>query len=258
MEVNQTMLLDENGQPKVFYHGTNSEPFTQFDPRCIGSANDLGWYGKGFYFCYTEGEAKYYGRNIIGATLSIQNPFYFQEELETVEGQETSVIGDMAAFAINLSKKFPRLAKQCWITLVESFNEDGIADKQREIDFIEYADMVHKVFCNPEFQVFECWHDGKPFYRYRLGNDYNIIYLQFETCDQAEKNRLDAAATYISRKYPYVELHTPSYFMEQIASQFSEELQKRGYDGILQSAYGDEAVCFWPEQIHIVSQTAFY
>lgn len=252
MAVNQTVLLDEKGLPKVFYHGTNSDPFTKFDPRCIGSAHDLGWYGKGFYFCYTEGEAKYYGRNIIRATLAIAKPFYFQEELETIDGQETSVIGDMAVFAINLSQKFPRLAKQCWITLVESFNEDGIADKQREIDFIMYADMVQKVFHDPEFQVFECWDNGKPFYRYRLGEDCNVVYLQFETYDQAKKNRLDAAATYLTRKYPYIELHTPQYFMEQIADQFSEELQKRGYDGVLQSAYGDEAICFTPEQISIL------
>ena len=245
-------LLDDAGQPKTFYHGTNSAPFAQFDPKCIGSANDAGWYGRGFYFCYTEGEAKYYGRNIIKAHLAMENPFYFQEELETLEGQETSVIGDMAVFAINLSKKFPRLAKQCFITVVKSFDDFGVANDQKEVDLISYAGMVQEVFDNPEFQVFECLDNGRPFYTYRLGEDYNIIGYRFNTKEQAKKGRLDMAAAYLARnKYAYIELHTSTHFMQQIAGQFSAALMQHGYDGVLQSAYGDEAVCFTPEQIHI-------
>lgn len=70
METNKKWLLDETGQPKVFYHGTHSE------------------------------KARYYGPNIIKVNLSMRKPFYFTEELQTMEGQETSVIGDMGAFAI--------------------------------------------------------------------------------------------------------------------------------------------------------------
>lgn len=43
-------------------------------------------------------EARYYGPNIIKVNLSMRKPFYFTEELQTMEGQETSVIGDMGAF----------------------------------------------------------------------------------------------------------------------------------------------------------------
>lgn len=253
METNKKWLLDKNGQPKVFYHGTYSEKFDRFDPKCIGSANDAGWYGRGFYFCYTEGEASYYGRNIVKANLSMKRPFYFTEELQTMEGQETSVIGDMALFAILLSEKFLDLAKRCFITLVESFNSEGCSEGNQDIDLVEYAAMVQQVFKDPNFQIFECGDHGKVFYSYRLGNDYNILRFRFETEERARRFRLDMAAAYLStNKYSYIELHTPEYFMRHIANAFTEELKQRGYDGILQSEFGDEAICFRPEQINIL------
>lgn len=41
METNKKWLLDETGQPKVFYHGTHSEKFGAFDKPCGIEGYDL-------------------------------------------------------------------------------------------------------------------------------------------------------------------------------------------------------------------------
>lgn len=65
-------IVDENGEPLMVFHGTNSD-FYEFDERSIGSANDEGFYGRGFYFTfqkefkdirYAIGEASYYGKKL--------------------------------------------------------------------------------------------------------------------------------------------------------------------------------------------------
>lgn len=55
-----SQFLDQNGEPKVFYHGTNQQ-FSQFDNQFIGTNTDAGWLGRGFYFYGVESEAQQYG-----------------------------------------------------------------------------------------------------------------------------------------------------------------------------------------------------
>lgn len=54
-------IVDENGEPRVVYHGTE-ERFTAFDPSRIGSHTDSGLWGRGFYFSSSEDEARSYDR----------------------------------------------------------------------------------------------------------------------------------------------------------------------------------------------------
>jgi len=65
------------GQGTPVYHGTNNT-FTDFDSKKIGS-RDSGWFGKGFYFAGTKGEAGTYGKNIMEARLTMKKPFIFSE-----------------------------------------------------------------------------------------------------------------------------------------------------------------------------------
>lgn len=80
------------------------------------------------------------------------------------------------------------------------------------------------------------------------------LYSQFETRKKAEAFRLSAALQYLSeKKYSYLEQHIPEHFMMRIGNEFSAEIQRRGYDGVLQSLYGDEVVAFNPNQIKLTT-----
>lgn len=53
-------VVDENGEPLVVYHGTNSQ-WTTYDPNLFGSATDEGYYGKGLYLSSVKNKAMQYG-----------------------------------------------------------------------------------------------------------------------------------------------------------------------------------------------------
>ncbi len=71
-------VVDENGEPKVVYHGSPNE-FSTFDEDMIGENTDSGFYGRGFYFATTEEESRGYGEYVIPAFLSMQNPLDLNE-----------------------------------------------------------------------------------------------------------------------------------------------------------------------------------
>ena len=92
----RSAVVNEDGSPKVVYHGSPRMDFEAFDPE----KSKLGLYGKGFYFTedlevatgYAKTEA--YGdvqRGVIDAHLSIHNPFdidavYSFEDAEAIVG----------------------------------------------------------------------------------------------------------------------------------------------------------------------------
>lgn len=67
-------LLNEDGIPKVVYHGTNSEAFTVFDSDKSGRVkkNVL---GDGYYFAAEEESATHYGEHVMPVYLDIKNPY---------------------------------------------------------------------------------------------------------------------------------------------------------------------------------------
>ncbi len=76
------LLLDENKEPRVFYHGTNAD-FWAFDENRIGSGATLfASQGKGFYFTENKQAADKYakGARVIEAYLSLKKPFVFVDK----------------------------------------------------------------------------------------------------------------------------------------------------------------------------------
>lgn len=241
--------MSEKWNERIFYHGTNNPEFQTFDVNRIGSAHDSGWYGAGFYFCFSAGEASYYGPYVRKAKLDIKKPFLFMEELQTMEGQHLTISGDLAIFAIQLSEKFPEIAKDLMITAVKSFDNTG-AGIPIKISFPEYAKQVKEIFDSEDLKIFPCYNRDKIEYHYQYKDDYNCIIYRFDSEKDAQENRLNVAAYYVNNRiYAYLEGHMPEYFMETISNLFTEELKHRGYDGIVQSEFGDEIICFNPEQV---------
>ena len=74
-----TKVVDENGKPLRVYHFSD-KAFTEFDKERIGSANDPGFYGNGFYFSKDRDYAGSYGENEYGVFLNIEHPFIADNE----------------------------------------------------------------------------------------------------------------------------------------------------------------------------------
>ena len=87
---NASKVVDENGEPMVVYHGTPNE-FWSFDKDKIGSTNDPGFWGEGFYFTSQEALAVHYakGGRVLPVFLNIRNPhdfaFFTQEYYDHLE-----------------------------------------------------------------------------------------------------------------------------------------------------------------------------
>jgi len=67
-------VLNRDGTPKEFYHGTN-ESFTAFSYREIGNATGVGILGDGFYFTDKKPLAKAYGKNVMSCYLKMEKPY---------------------------------------------------------------------------------------------------------------------------------------------------------------------------------------
>ena len=286
------------------YHGTNSDEFFEFDKKAIGSANDTGWYGKGFYFAFDEREARFYGRRTMECYLNVKKPFFFSEEMQSFKGQSSGDVNfDFASFVINLSEKFPEIAKQTFVQVAE-FNSDEVTDKS----FTEFAEEIKEIYDSNRFKLSEVDDGGTTTYQYVYSRDIDNIEAsekikrlirekfidsswsaeyykdkgaitesefdeildlfekygesrfrdvwipgRFTDAEYAKKNRLSSVITYLAnKKYSYINQHMPEYYMENyIGDDLSQELRKRGYDGILQSKFGDEIVVFDSNQIKL-------
>ena len=89
-----SQTLDENGEPKVFYHNTDND-FTVFDANKNGTHTDAGWLGDGFYFYGDENEGDGYGHKKMAVFLNVRNMYYAtsaeNEELAEANDRERSV-----------------------------------------------------------------------------------------------------------------------------------------------------------------------
>lgn len=68
------VVNERTGEPLVAYHGTGAE-FNVFNKNKAGAGNDKGLRGKGFYFSPNRTTSESYGEKIIGAYVSLKNPF---------------------------------------------------------------------------------------------------------------------------------------------------------------------------------------
>ena len=76
---NVSKVVDENGEPRVVYHGSNKR-FYEFSKGKIGTGasrkneDKKNLYGPGFYLAEDYNSAREYGRNVIEAFANIRNP----------------------------------------------------------------------------------------------------------------------------------------------------------------------------------------
>ena len=153
-------VVDQDGKPLVVYHGTNWDILSEapgeavFDDKYRGAGSgDNGFYGRGFYFTFgngeaSKGEAGYYGKNVYQFYLSIQNPFYFTETLLNWNGKR--VLGDEVSSVeiINAVKLFPELLMDLSL---DTYDQNG--GFAGEITLDKYARMFEKTYKEKKFLV---------------------------------------------------------------------------------------------------------
>ena len=85
-------VVNEDGTPKVMYHGTNAE-FTVFDRTQGKKKIHLNVFGDGNYFTALREGASRYGANVVEAYLDIKNPYVKKDGFNTVADQIASEFG---------------------------------------------------------------------------------------------------------------------------------------------------------------------
>lgn len=252
-------IRTEDGRLRVVYHGTNTGNFTVFNPDYIGmSSGDDGFFGMGFYFAYSKGEASYYGaKRIIPAYLDLKNPFNFDRELQTYKGQKASSgYAPDAVALMNFADKFPEIAKNVTIDIVEHGSEDV-----KSIPISEFGKAFKNVISNKKFEYSEVSNefgeketvvtaDEKTVeYEYN-GQKYSYKDYGFQKRFWGTPNDLDVAYEYLANAvYESVYMVKRTNLILDNNREFTAALKSMGYDGAIQSEYGDEAVAFEPSQI---------
>lgn len=278
-------ILDNNGEPAVVFHGSNWNPLDEqpgeavFEDSFRGTGSgDNGFFGRGFYFTYQDGsyatakqakaEANYYGGNITEAFLNIRNPFMFNETLYQFNGKSNLGSEKESVAIVNMVKNFPELVKDYRVDVVDS--EGNVSS---EITLAEYAKIFEDTYNNKEFIIREGRDErdknivelcADPVHHEEVINGHKVEWgdYGFRMPMYRPGRNEDAQLAYTHYYLTYLndmwrEDHTgvaynfPSHMFSELfeSEEFTQALKDKGYDGVLQSATGDEAVAFQSEQI---------
>jgi len=247
--VNASKIVDEEtGEPLVVYHGSRSEKFEEFNPKYIGN-RDSGWFGKGFYFALSKGEAGTYGKNITEAYLNIRKPFDFSKyDMEGYRGSSLADTYTLSKMADEVTGLNTAIKGRIYGKGDESTGYSRIG---KEITLGQYKKMVENENLTPK--PVEVNDRGKVTISYRFNDIYgneqwydtygtkpipNEL-LKYVLFDKKHETNFNIGGLYgVERK-----------IADYYGDEFTNELKKLGYDGTMQSPYGDEYVVFEPNQI---------
>lgn len=264
-------LLDENGEPMVAYHGTNSAPFDVFNRDLAGTANDLGYYGRGFYFTfgngkYSRGEAQSYGRNLMDVYLNTRKPFDMSA-LEMYKGAPIFSIGTQTmVFLKNLAEKFPDLADKITI---DKKKWEGSTGNVTQVPisalpgmFKDYADKltIRKVVSGGEEYAYGDVGEVEKSYENSAGEtqtykdrlEVGRVPLSYAADGTQYPSLAAMEADFVANAIEKYEGISADYHPEGYMTrhpEITEAIKSRGYDAIMQSPQGDEIVVFQPNQV---------
>ena len=250
-------FVKAQGEP--LYHGTNAV-FTQFDPETIGK-RDSGWFGKGFYFTQSKGEAATYGKNVMQVYLDMKNPFDFSKYNAPGVFRGTSV--EPSYSLSHMSKDVPILGEKLEIQVIDTPPNatNGYTATFKDVPLRDYTSMVEKENLSKKAShvfIEDRNGDGVHLYGYKKlnGEDGTLRFygkekdvmpdelLNYALFDQKYSVDNGAGGLYgVQRK-----------ISDNIGDAFTENLKKNGYDGTIQSPEGDEYVAFYPSQVKTKSQ----
>ena len=152
----------------------------------------MGWYGRGFYFAFSEGEARYYGNRVMKCYLNIKKPFFFSEEMQQYDGiKDGSVAFDFASFVLNMVEKFPNIAKKLKTDYALGYNNYGESDIA-EINFIELADKIKEFYYGKSFDIVKFSGQDKEHYKYVVRTDLDSLEIEPEIKQLISEKRINS------------------------------------------------------------------
>lgn len=241
-------MVDENGQPKKFYHGVGrAGKFDTFNKDLISATSgNHGHFGVGFYFTDTERGAKsfseWYGGtgDVLTVYLKIENPFYVTEE---------SLIEIGEKYNLNLPSK-----------VLMVIDIDDLLSKLKSVDVVAY-ELLSLINKHDDYE--KGWKEFLANHNGEIPNsklDLNTVADWYEDTKVEKYGRsvsdytleeLDGIGIEPKLIYGYDEDIRMDYLTElgQSATAWTDAIKKEGYDGIIA---GDEFVVFEPNQIKSV------
>ena len=272
---NSSKMVDQSGIPMVCYHGTRYD-FNEFRKDWIGTVNDGGFYGRGFYFTFNsdpkwfksaEGEASYYGKKVKKVYLRSINPFDISS-LSDYKGKQINIMSaEPMVFLMNVAKMFPEIAdtifinKKVWKPELEAYEVSEVSISVLPELFKKYsAEMkTETVYDNNEPSYITGYVKSETVEFEYTDNDGNIVKSSYVDDDELGRYPLNYDAMEMEAglivdaisKYDGIECsYQPEGYMTR-NSQITEAIKAKGHDGIMQSKYGDEIVVFEPTQIKL-------
>lgn len=83
-------IVDDEGNPQVVYHGTESEPFDTFD--ASKTTHNVSKFG--FWFSDDKEFCEMFGGNVISAFVSVKKPYVItQDRWNTIRGKHAKNVG---------------------------------------------------------------------------------------------------------------------------------------------------------------------
>ena len=122
-----SQVVDENGEPLVVYHGTESDFFEFKHGKAVGSGDKFGYLGEAFYATNDEDVAQTYGDRVIPIFLNLKNPY-------VVNDPDFTSPHSAGSFAKSLNVSTDKVSD-----LLKSRGYDGVIAKDEDMDYIEYA-----------------------------------------------------------------------------------------------------------------------
>ena len=124
---NVSQVVDENGEPLVVYHGTESDFYEFKHGKAIGSGDKFGYLGEAFYATNDESVAETYGDRVIPIFLNLKNPY-------TVDNPAFTSPHSAGSFAKSLNVSPDKVSD-----LLKSQGYDGVIAKDEDMGYVEYA-----------------------------------------------------------------------------------------------------------------------
>lgn len=257
-------VFGQSGEVRTFYHGTNTGEFTVFDKDLLGnSSGDLGWFGKGFYFAFSAEEARTYGSRVVNAYLKMRNPYDYSQLYKFKGSDRGSAQYSRFAWLYNIVKQFPDIVSGQKVYAYPNDTENGKAVSWKQV-----ANWMDRIEREANFSVAQVeLSNGETAWELRANpKQESFTNTDGETFTWTEYGMRQMFATEMDAKEPINQIG--AYLVNVMGVEpvsrraiekidFSGAVQKAGYDGILQSPSGDEAVVFDPSQIKLSDSVTY-
>ncbi|MEI6490837.1 MAG: hypothetical protein WCO16_03685 [bacterium] len=180
-----SMVVDENGEPLVLYHGS-SKKFDKFDISKVGASSgenkDSGYFGKGFYFTPHEGLAEKYGPVLYKSFLRINRIQTFSEDHGNVRFDDSPLPENIREEVLRRYKPLQEAEYKRLKEEEEKTKGQWVISSWNGTDKFEHilSDIVREVLLDKGFDGVMGYNQVSKLYEYTAFNQDDILVISQE------------------------------------------------------------------------------